>query len=88
MIIYTFHFLKSTDIRLFKVILPPTPRSVCKALCKTYESESLQMRPESSTLTHFPADSPLDDPADGHSPNLEITDMKKILGLEKVLILY
>lgn len=41
------------------------------------------MRPESNTLTHFPGDSPLDDPVDGHSPNLEITDMKKILGLER-----
>lgn len=47
-----------------------------------YQLESLDMRPENSILTYFPGDSPLHDPVGGHSPNLEITDMKKILGLE------
>lgn len=41
------------------------------------------MRPGKSILTHFPGDSPLDDPVGVGSLGWRIIDMKKILGLER-----
>lgn len=41
------------------------------------------MRPGNGILIRFPGDSPLDDPVGVGSPGWRITDMKKMLGLER-----